>query len=43
MCDMTVQWDDISPYFQENVYIFEHLGTTDQAMISFVDKGHMKM
>lgn len=33
--------DDISPYIQENVYIFEHLGTTDRAMISFVDKGHM--
>jgi len=33
--------DDLSPYILENVYIFEHLGTTDRAMISFVDKGHM--
>lgn len=33
--------DDINLYDQEAAYIFEHLGTPDRAMISFVGKGHM--
>jgi predicted dienelactone hydrolase len=33
--------DDINIYDLEAVYIFEHLGTPDRAMISFVGEGHM--
>jgi predicted dienelactone hydrolase len=33
--------DDINIYDLEAVYIFEHLGTSDRIMISFVDQGHM--
>jgi len=33
--------DDINIYDLEAAYIFEHLGTPDRIMISFVDQGHM--
>ena len=33
--------DDINIYDLEAVYIFEHLGTPDRTMISFVGEGHM--
>jgi predicted dienelactone hydrolase len=33
--------DDINYYDREAVYIFEHLGTNDKILISFIDKGHM--
>ena len=33
--------DEINPYDLEAVYIFEHLGTPERAMISFVGWGHM--
>ncbi len=33
--------DDISPYDMETVYIFEHLGSADRFLISFIGKGHM--
>lgn len=33
--------DDINIYDLEAAYIFEHLGTSDRTMISFVDQGHM--
>jgi predicted dienelactone hydrolase len=32
--------DHACPYEMEAVYIFEHLGTPDSAMISFIGKGH---
>lgn len=35
--------DDINPYNQEIVYIYQNLGTSDKKMISFVDKGHIEM
>jgi predicted dienelactone hydrolase len=33
--------DDVNFYDREAVYIFEHLGTPDKSMISFVGEGHM--
>ena len=33
--------DDINYYDLEAVYIFDHLGTPDKTLISFVDQGHM--
>ncbi len=33
--------DDINPYDLEAVYIFEHLGTPDKIMISFIGEDHM--
>jgi predicted dienelactone hydrolase len=32
--------DDIAPYGLETVYIYEHLGTPERYLISFVDQGH---
>ena len=32
--------DDIVPYRFETVYIYEHLGTLDRYLLSFVDQGH---
>lgn len=33
--------DTINPYRSEAVYIYEHLGTSDRTLISFVGEGHM--
>jgi predicted dienelactone hydrolase len=33
--------DDVNFYDREAAYIFEHLGTPDKSMISFVGEGHM--
>jgi predicted dienelactone hydrolase len=33
--------DTISSYSMESIYIFEHLGTSDRYMISFIGKRHM--
>jgi len=33
--------DNMNIYDLEAVYIFEHLGAPERAMISFIDKGHM--
>ncbi len=33
--------DDINIYDLEGVYIFEHLGTPERTLISFIDQGHM--
>ena len=33
--------DGICPYEMEAVYIFEHLGTPDRFMVSFIGEGHM--
>ncbi|MCJ7701008.1 MAG: hypothetical protein MUO62_05455 [Anaerolineales bacterium] len=32
--------DDICPYILEAAYIFEHLGTPDRYLVSFIDKTH---
>jgi predicted dienelactone hydrolase len=32
--------DDIAPYGLETVYIYEHLGTPERYLISFIDQGH---
>jgi predicted dienelactone hydrolase len=33
--------DDLNYYDLEATYIYEHIGTPDKAMISFIDQGHM--
>jgi predicted dienelactone hydrolase len=35
--------DEFIPYSEETAYLFDHLGSSDKSMISFIGKGHVEM